>query len=151
MKKFLLLALSSVFILSGCQINEAQEPVDVNELASKLVETEAFDDSLSETEQDVTNMLFNLNSEKIKDSSCYMNTGATPEMVVVLKTDDGYKQEAIDLMKDYIQSEKENFESYSPEQVVKIENVVLEEVSDTVAICISNDSEKIQDVINNYK
>lgn len=150
MKKLLLLTLSSVFILSGCQKNGDTKPVDVNDLAEKIVETDAFDDSLSQTEPEVANMLFNFDSEKITDMSCYMNTGATPEMVVVIKTEDDYKQEAIDLLNEYINSEKENFESYSPEQVVKIENVVLEEVSDSVAVCISNNSEKITEVINNY-
>ena len=150
MKKLLLLTMSALFIFTGCQKKEESKSVDVSTLADEIVQTKAFDDSLSKTENNVAYMLLNIDSEKINDISCYMNTGATPEMVVVLKANEDYKQTAIDSLKSYINSEKENFESYKPEEVVKIDNMILQEVSDTVVLCVSNKSDKVNEILNNY-
>ncbi|MEG1448105.1 MAG: DUF4358 domain-containing protein [Oscillospiraceae bacterium] len=150
MKRLLVVIISSLFLLTACQKAEQDKAVDTDELADKIAQTDAFDDSISKVEDDVATVLLNLDSSKISDISCYMNTGATPEMVVVLKADADYKQSAIDALNTYTSSEKENFEGYSPEQVVKIDNMNLDEVSDVVVLCVSNNSDKISDVIKSY-
>ncbi|MEG1028051.1 MAG: hypothetical protein RSE07_05115, partial [Oscillospiraceae bacterium] len=87
MKRLLVVIISSLFLLTACQKAEQDKAVDTDELADKIAQTDAFDDSISKVEDDVATVLLNLDSSKISDISCYMNTGATPEMVVVLKAD----------------------------------------------------------------
>ena len=45
---------------------------------------------------------------------------------------------------------KEVFESYLPEEVFKIDNSILETKGNYLIFCISGDSNKASEIINNY-
>ena len=58
--------------------------------------------------------------------------------------------EVKDLIVKRIDERKEAFADYLPDEVYKLENYTLLEKGDYLILCIANDSEGINDIVNDY-
>lgn len=153
MKKLFVLLLATAMIFAGCGKEEKTESkqINVSEIAKEISETEAFEDEISQIDKGTASMIFGFDEEKVSELECYMNTSATSEFILAIKTDESYLSDAKELITEYMNSEKENDASYNPKEVTKIENAVFEELGDNVVVvCVSNNSEAVSNVVEKY-
>lgn len=146
------LCLLPALCLGGCQKKEAEaKNPDPSKLASQLLEGVTFQDKLEETDKDAALTVLGLESyeSKVNDCAIYLGTGATAEEVVVLQTGDekGAQEIRTVLKENHLNRLKEDFQNYVPTEVPKIEDAALYAKGQTVALCVSSDSGKALEIM----
>ena len=125
--------------------------INIDELADKIATSGAFEDQLIKADSEMVIKDYGFTNDEIKELVSYQGSGATSEEIVVLQV---YDKSNLNTVKEKINTRiderKEAFASYLPKEVFKIENNVLKIQGNYVILCISNDSKKVSDVINNY-
>lgn len=125
--------------------------INIEELGVQIVESGAFQDDLAIVDSTMIMKDYNFSNDEIKQLFSYQGTGATSEGVIILQVND---KEQINMIEDKIKiriNEKiQAFEGYLPKEVFKLENNVLEIKGNYVIFCVSNDSKKVEEVINKY-
>ena len=125
--------------------------IDVEELAVKIKYQISFKDNLEMIDRETVVKNYSFDDAKIKDVACYIGTGATAEEILVLQVNDRSDiNEVKDLIVKRIDERKEAFADYLPDEVYKLENYTLLEKGDYLILCIANDSEGINDIVNDY-
>ena len=142
------LCLVPALCLGGCQKKEAEaKNPDPGKLASQLLSDTTFQDKLEETDKDAALTVLGLESyeDKVSDCAIYLGTGATAEEVVVLKASDekGAQEIKAVLKENHLPRLKEDFQNYVP----KIEDAALYAKGQTVALCVSSDSDKALEIM----
>lgn len=125
--------------------------IDIEELGTKIVESGAFEDELAKVDSSMIMQDYSFSADEIKEIVSYQGSGATSEEIVILQVN---VKEQLNSVKEKIntriEERKQAFENYLPEEVFKIDNNLLETKGNYVIFCISNDSNKVEEVINNY-
>ena len=123
--------------------------INIEDLAGQLVESGIFEDELAKTEPELIYSKYGLDANAINKLVVYQGSGATSEELIILQAKDNIKE-----IKQKLEEEKEErkevFESYLPEEVFKIDNSILETKGNYLIFCISGDSNKASEIINNY-
>lgn len=123
--------------------------IDMQKMSEKLITSQIFEDDLSQVDKDTIIKKYNFNSEKIKDVTSYVGTGATAEEILILEMlDKNDIEETEKIIKTKIEERKEDFQNYLPEEVFKLENYNLENKGNYIILCISNDYNKAKDIID---
>ena len=152
MKKLLaiLLSVSMLFVACGKSDKQKESITELDALTKEIASLDAFDDKISPLEKDSAILVFGLDEEDIKDISCYMNTSATPEMIVAIAVNGDIDDVKADL-EEYFESERDSFADYVPEEVVKVQNAILEQKDGNIIVaCISRDSEQVKNILDKY-
>ena len=125
--------------------------IDINELATKIMETGAFTDDLAKIDSEMIKDDYGFTNKEIKEIVSYQGSGATSEEIVILQVNDKSNLNSVkEKINTRLTERKEAFESYLPEEVFKIDNNILEVKGNYIIMCISNDSNKVNEAINNY-
>ena len=125
--------------------------IDIDELAAKIMETGAFTDDLAKIDSEMIKDDYGFTNEEIKEIVSYQGSGATSEEIVILQVNDKSNLNSVkEKINTRLTERKEAFESYLPEEVFKINNNILEVKGNYIIMCISNDSNKVNEAINNY-
>ena len=125
--------------------------INIQELAEQIIQSRSFEDELNMVDKDITMSDYDFTQDEIKNLISYQSTGATSEELVILQVNDKSKLNDVkEKINTRLEERKEAFESYLPEEVFKIDNNILEVKNDYIIMCISNDSNKVNEVINNY-
>ena len=125
--------------------------IDINELATKIMKTGAFTDDLAKIDSEMIKDDYGFTNEEIKEIVSYQGSGATSEEIVILQVNDKSNLNSVKKkINTRLTERKEAFESYLPEEVFKIDNNILEVKGNYIIMCISNDSNKVNEAINNY-
>ena len=125
--------------------------IDIDELAAKIMETGAFTDDLAKIDSEMIKDDYGFTNEEIKEIVSYQGSGATSEEIVILQVNDKSNLNSVkEKINTRLTERKEAFESYLPEEVFKIDNNILEVKGNYIIMCISNDSNKVNEAINNY-
>ncbi len=132
-------------------VNSEDIYIDMKGLANSLIEARIFEDSLEPVDKDMILNKYNLDSSKVKDLVSYVGTGATAEEILILEMNskDDLRQAKINI-EDEIEERKADFASYLPKEVYKLENYSLENYGNYLILCISNDTNKANDIIKQY-
>ena len=112
----------------GCSSgeNEAQPTASAGEVADRLKNGITFVDQMS-------------------DRAVYIGTGATAEEIAVLDaTSDEAAQRIYEALQKRVERQREDFEDYVPAELQKLEDPVLEKNGVQVVLCISDDNEAAQ-------
>lgn len=157
MKKSFLIAIIIIvvliigFIVCKNIFKEKEININIQELALELKNAPIFEDTLSEIDKDSIIKKYNFNNEKIENVVSYMGTGATAEEILVMKL---FNKEDIaetkKIIEDKIEERKQDFQSYLPKEVSKLENYNLETRGNYIILCISNNYDEAKAIINNY-
>lgn len=132
--------------LSACG-SKAQE-VDIDQMAADLSEKVSFVDELSQVDESVIPMLYSL---EYSDAVLYMGSGATAEEVAVFACADSQAaQTALEGAKAHIESQKEAYENYVPEEVKRLDSAVLQQQGKYVVVVVTEDSQTAQDILEEY-
>lgn len=125
--------------------------IDIDELAAKIMETGAFTDDLAKIDSEMIKDDYGFTNEEIKEIVSYQGSGATSEEIVILQVNDKSNLNSVkEKINTRLTERREAFESYLPEEVFKIDNNILEVKGNYIIMCISNDSNKVNEAINNY-
>lgn len=123
--------------------------IDMQKLLEELINSQIFEDDLSQVDKDTIIKKYNFNNEKIKDITSYVGTGATAEEILILEMlDKNDIEETEKIIETKIEERKEDFQNYLPKEVFKLENYNLENKGNYIILCISNDYNKAKDIID---
>lgn len=157
MKKKVLICISLVIILIIIGIviflNMKNENIQINieELSEEIFKSESFEDELIKVDSEMVMNNYGFTNEEIKQLISYQGSGATSEEILVLEANDKSKLNNIkEKINVRLAERKEVFESYLPKEVYKIDNNILSIKGNYVILCISNDTNKVNTIINNY-
>lgn len=149
----IIIALIVLVIVVVSVINKDNQNIQINieELATNISQSGAFEDELAKVDPEMTKSDYGFSDEEIKEIVSYQGSGATSEEIVIFQVNDkSYLNSVKEKINTRLEERKEAFEGYLPEEVFKIENNVLDIRGNYVILCISNDSGKVEETINNY-
>ena len=153
MKKTLVLSLILLLALSifaGCGGTKTVE-FDPQAAADALHDAKAFSDILSPVQSNVAAMLYNMDAESIADCSVYCSTGATAEEIAVFRCkDDAAASALVQNARQRLQSQKDAYASYAPQEVPKLENALLRTSGAYVICVVANDYDAITPILDQY-
>ena len=125
--------------------------INIEELSEEIFKSESFEDELIKVDSEMVMNNYGFTNEEIKQLISYQGSGATSEEILVLEANDKSKLNNIkEKINVRLAERKEVFESYLPKEVYKIDNNILSIKGNYVILCVSNDSNKVNDTINNY-
>ena len=123
--------------------------IDMQKLSEELINSQIFEDDLSQVDKDTIIKKYNFTSEKIKDIISYVGTGATAEEILILEMiDKNDIEETEKIIETKIEERKADFQNYLPKEVFKLENYNLDNKGNYIILCISNDYSKAKDIID---
>ncbi len=125
--------------------------INIEDLASKILQSGAFEDELIKVDSEMIMKDYNFTADEVEEFVSYQGSGATSEEIVILKVKDKSNLNSIkDKINARIEERKEAFQSYLPKEVGKIDNNILRVEGNYVIFCVSNDSSKVNQIINDY-
>lgn len=153
MKKFTVVsALLCIVILlfaSGCQKQSAPTDLDIKAVASAVINSGAYTDSMGEAKTETALTLYKLDKADIADCDVYFSSMATAEECAVFKA--AGKDAAARILescKTRQASQVTAYENYVPTEVAKINAAIITQAGDYVFYIVSNDQAKVSSVLS---
>lgn len=146
-------ALALVFILTistalaACG-NGSSKEIDAQALSEELMEKVEFVDELSPVKSEMVPKLYGI--DNAQEAYVYMGSGATAEEVAVFKF--ASEQDAMDALakiEQYIAARKDSFANYIPGEVARLDNAVIKQSGEYLALCVSQGS-AASEIISRY-
>ena len=139
-------SMASVLLL-GCG-SSSPVSVDTAALTTSLTSDISYDNELSElSEDDITNYVTVEDGVK---GVMYMSSGSTAEEVAVFTDPDEATASTMkNNVQEFLNDQKTSFEDYIPEEAQRIDDAVLVVKGNYVILCVSGDSDKAQEIIDN--
>lgn len=150
-KKIMMVGLvgaAMIMSLSGCKKGASKE-IDINTVADNLLNNITYEDELSQVDYD---MVYEMDDIQINESVVYVSSGATAEEIAAFSCtteDDAKKVQTV--LENRVEEQKESFQNYFPEELVKLDKAVIIKEGKSVVLSISNDEQKAEDIINEAK
>ncbi|GKX31275.1 hypothetical protein SH1V18_37550 [Vallitalea longa] len=138
----------SLFAFVGCKNDDKEVTLDISDLATNLNEKIEFVDDLTKIDDSSIQTIYQI--DYAVASEVYVSSGATAEEIAVFELED--KEDADKAYKaceERIETQKEAFETYIPEEMEKLDNAVIKKVGKYVIVCIA-DNNTAEDVISTY-
>ena len=153
LKKFVS-SLMVLLLLAGCAADEnvIAEHAPVSDMADQLVEELGMTDLKEVKERVLYGMFFETTKDSednfVTDGKVYRGEDKSADTVGVFETTDTEK--CLAYLQKYLETQKANSQMYSPEEVFKIDNAVLETGYDgtVVILVVANEIEKAQTAVN---
>ncbi len=137
----------TVALLSGC--GSKSYTLDEEELANAFLQDIKFDTTLYQVQPErVGDFLTMENAEK---QIFYMGNGAYADSFGIFAlSDENAAQAAVETVKSYLTDLQDSFQDYLPEEAAEIEGSVTVQKGRYVVFCVSPDSAKAQELIDNH-
>lgn len=136
----LMLCLVMAAALIGCSSKEEAKEIDIDALASELLEKVEFDDDLNEIDDILVKRLYNI--ESYVKASVYVSSGATAEEIAVFEFEsEAAAAEGLEKAQARVEQQREDYESYIPEEVQRLDNAVVKQSGRYVIVCVSSGDE----------
>lgn len=153
MKRLIILCMMVIMcgcFLVGCGGDSGKKEVDVNTLAEELKNGITYDDDLVDTTTEMMCRMFNVSKDYIAEQKTYNNSGASAELISVIKCK---SKEAAQIVKPaliaYAAERKQMYASYNPTEANKLGNAVIEVIDGNyVVICVSGNAAKAKEIIS---
>lgn len=143
----LMLCALTIFAFAGCSGSETKE-LDIEKLSTDLLEQVEFKDTLTKIDSDMISKLYSI--DYAEDEIVYVSTGATAEEIALFKLKDSSDaQKAYDAVNKRLDYQKNSYELYIPEEMVKLDAAVVELYGNYVIFCVS-DGDTAKTVIDGY-
>lgn len=124
--------------------------LNVTEVADALKNGIEFTDELSEVPLEMALSRYGLTAEQVTEGKVYQSGGATAEEIVVLKVADGQMDSVMGQIFVYVDNRKADFQDYNPEELDKLESPVLYQPGNYLILCLSNDNDKAEEIIEGF-
>ena len=148
-KRIICLAMCALtlFAFAGCSGSENKE-LDINKLSSDLLAQVQFKDTLTKIDDDMISKLYGI--DYAEEQIVYISTGATAEEIALFKLKDSADaQKAYDAVNKRLDYQKNSYELYIPEEMVKLDAAVIELYGNYVIFCVS-DGDTAKTIIEEY-
>ena len=130
--------------------NVQEITIDIGVLAERLASDIKYDDSMSKVEDYVLEMLYDCADESL-DSVGYCASGGTSEAVAVFACEDEEKAATVaQKLETFRKSMAEDYVRYTVGEVDKLTNAVVETKGKYTIFCVSPDSDRAKEIINEY-
>jgi hypothetical protein len=132
-------------MMAGCGSNAVS--IDANALAHSLVSEISYSQDLDElSESEISNYII---IEDGVEAIMYMSSGSTAEEVAVFTAPDANTAATMKSnVEAFLDDQESSFEDYIPEEAKRIEDAVLEQNGNYVVLCVSGDSDKAEEIMN---
>ena len=125
--------------------------ININELADRIASSSSFEDELAKIDNELAINLYNFEQETIEEIVAYQGSGASSEEILILKVKDANDlNNETEKIEARLKEREEAFASYLPKEVSKIQNHILEQKGNYIILCICNDYNTVNKVINDY-
>ena len=125
--------------------------ININELADRIVSSSSFEDELAKIDDELAIELYGFEANGIEEIASYQGSGASSEEILVLKVKDANDlNNETEKIEARLKEREEAFASYLPKEVSKIQNHILEQKGNYIILCICNDYNTVNKVINDY-
>lgn len=143
----LMLCALTISAFAGCSGSETKE-LDIEKLSNDLLEQVEFKDTLTKIDSDMISKLYSI--DYAEDEIVYVSTGATAEEIALFKLKDSSDaQKAYDAVNKRLDYQKNSYELYIPEEMVKLDAAIVELYGNYVIFCVS-DGDTAKTVIDGY-
>ena len=141
------IVLGIVFI----QKNKKDIQINIQVMANRIVGSATFEDQLAQADSEMVMNDYTFTSDEINDLVSYQGSGATSEELVILQVKDKSKINSVkEKINTRLSETREAFESYLPKEVGKIDNNILRVEGNYIILCIANDTNTVNKIINEY-
>lgn len=135
-------------ILSGCDTRSEKE-VSIRTLAEELKTKIHYDGELSQIDKETAIDIYNLGEINIADCVVYMSKGATAEEIAIFSTKNEVDSSKVEEALEYrVMEQKQSNQNFEPKDLKKLDEAVIEEEGNTVILCVSNENEKAEEIID---
>lgn len=142
-KKYILTIsfISTMFIVSGCGVNNDKSAINITEYISKTVNL----DNMEKSDSKSLKRFFGLNSSEFEDFSIYIpkSTMDVEEMLVIKVKDKGQVQGVEDAIDSRVNKQIESFSGYGPKQVALLQDYEVKDKGNFVFYAVSKDLDKM--------
>lgn len=149
MKKMVcaLLAAALLLVAAGCGKSEQEAPFEAEETTQTLLNSGAFSEPLEELDLDIALMMFWLDGDvaQYEGSKVYYSTGATAEMVAVIRVADPDAVSQVEkALRAWVDSQIEAEMDYRPTEVPKLMEATLVTRGNSVLLTVAADRERVE-------
>lgn len=140
-----LLPLAALFLLASCGGRTASEPYNPAETAELLQNSGAFSDVLEALDQETAAAYYGLEEDTIQDCAVYtsLSLGAE-ELAVFAFSDSSSAEDALELLRAHVDSQKAVLKDYRPDDISKLDNAILEQRENSVLLVVAADASAAQ-------
>lgn len=153
MKKIISLTLVLCLVLCAlCGCGE-KKTVDfsLEDCSRALLDSEVFSDLLSPITTETAAMLYGFDAALVTEAQVFCSTGATAEELAIFKAVDEAAAKTIKAaVEARIESQKESYESYVPEEVPKLEKALVLTGGLYVVYVTANTPDAAEKILDNY-
>lgn len=138
----------SLFAFVGCKSEDKEVTLNISDLATDLNEKIEFVDDLTKIDDSSIETIYAI--DYAEASEVYVSSGATAEEIAVFELkDEDDADKAYKACEERIETQKEAFETYIPEEMEKLDNAVVKKVGKYVIVCVA-DNNTAEDIISTY-
>ncbi len=144
-----LIIIVSIFLVINFNNKQNIIEIDIEELGKKISESGVFQDEIAKVDKEIVYKAYGFNDNLIKEIISYQGSGATSEEILILQVNEKENLNKVkEMINNRIEERKEIFVSYLPKEVYKLENNIFRVYNNYIIMCISNDNEKVNEIIN---
>lgn len=143
---FILVIIGFIFIFT---INRKDITIDINKLANDILQDSEFEDELNKIDDDIVVKLYDIDNAVSQE--VYMSSGATSEELAIFefRNEDDCKK-AVEKVNERIENQKQNFKDYMPKEMIKLDNVIIKKVNKYLIVCVTDNREDVEKILNRY-
>lgn len=138
-------------MLVGCAGNGDAKELNMDSLATDLINSDSFSDILSPIEDAVAAAIYVVDEADIEDCRVFCSTGATAEEVAVFKAkDEAAAGRILDAAKARIEAQKQAYSGYAPEEVPKLDSAIVRQSGVYVVYVVPADAAAAKKVADKH-
>ena len=137
--------LTTIFLLMSC--GKKSEIIN-SELSREITDNVEFSEQLTQIDTINAQKRYMLSSKDYSEITAFVGTASVCDEFVIVKTSntEGITED----LRSYIDSKKESYKTYRPNEVYKLDNAIIEQYEDAVVMIITADSDDAIRVYEEY-
>lgn len=137
--------LTTLFLLVSC--GKKSEIINA-ELSREITDNVEFSEQLTQVDTINAQKRYMLSSKDYSEITAFVGTASVCDEFVIVKTTD--TEGITEDLRSYIDSKKESYKTYRPNEVYKLDNAIIEQYEDAVVMIITADSDNAIRVYEGY-
>ena len=137
--------LTTLFILVSC--GKKSEIINA-ELSQEITDNVEFSEQLTQIDTINAQKRYMLSSKDYSEITAFVGTASVCDQFVIVKTSN--TEGIIEDLRSYIDSKKESYKTYRPNEIYKLDNAIIEQYEDAVVMIITADSDDAIRVYEEY-
>ena len=137
--------LTTLFLLVSC--GKKSEIINA-ELSQAIKDNVEFSEQLTQIDTINAQKRYMLSSKDYSEITAFVGTASVCDEFVIVKTSN--TEGIIEDLRSYIDSKKESYKTYRPNEIYKLDNAIIEQYEDAVVMIITADSDDAIRVYEEY-